>query len=233
MGIVCRINAHPVPEGFSECGGLVGQITGNKTLGTDEVIAEAIRDSYVNGQPGYIKSNITNVMRSMIDHISLDGNGRKIDGYFSFIPYLKGRIEDIARGIDPESNYVKVIARALKEMKIDTSDWTFVIEGAEGNLRVFNLSTGEELNVVRIGEPIVATGLNLRLGEGDTIDWSVAGTEKSGTFAADSIASDATTITVSDPLEEISGPEYNGMSLVLTFRIGGKKAVKSAVIRNV
>jgi len=229
--VICKIAAHPVPEAFSECGGMVGQITGNRTLGTDEVIAEAIRDGHVIGQPAYVKGHLVGVLKSMIDHISLDGNGRKIDGYFSFIPYLRGRIEDVAKGVDKERNYVEVVARALKEMKIDTSGWTFVIEGSEGSLRIYNVSTGEEENVIRVGEAITVTGSGLTMSAGDTVDWSVVGTTKSGTFAASSVTSDATTIVINDTLSQLATSEYDGKTLVLTFHIGGKKAAKAATLR--
>jgi len=229
--IVCKIAAHPVPEAFSECGGLVGQISGNKTLGTDEVIAEAIRDGHVMGQPEYVKGHLTGVLKSMIDHISLDGNGRKIDGYFSFVPYLRGRIEDIAGGVDKEKNYVEVVARALKEMKIDTSGWTFVIESGEGSLHIYNISTGEVEGVVRVGNAITVTGSGTTMGTGDSIAWTVPGTSKGGTFAAANITSDATTIVINDQLSELASSEYDGKTIVLTFHVGGKKAVKSAVLK--
>jgi len=228
--VICRIKSHPVPEGFSECGGNVGQIVGMKTLGTDECIAEAVKDAYVLGKPNYIRAHVEGILKSMIDHIGRDANGRKIDGYFSFIPYLKGRIEKITEGVDPARNYVKVVARALKEMKIDTSGWTFVIEGTEGNLRIFNISTGESANVVTVGKTIIVTGNNVTLSEDDTIDWSVPGTAKAGTFAVSTMTSDATTITINDTLASLNDPAYDGMAILFSFEINGRRATKSAIL---
>ena len=73
------------------------------------------------------------------------------------------------------------------------------------------------------------------MGEGDTVGWEIPEDGRHGNVSPTKITSDATRITLAaDAFSGIvPGPELDGKTVVLTFTIGNRKAVKSAVLRYV
>ena len=225
MGAMITVSTHYLGDK------LVGNIVNPKTLGNDETIKEAIQYNYVIGQPEQIGYNAKGVLKSMIKGISKDADGRKIDEFFSVQPTIKGKGDDITDDIDKSKIAVLAKARALKKLKLDTSDWNVMIEGTSGALAINGISTGEESGQIVIGEDVGINGFGLKLGEGDTISWSVPEAGKSGVVAAAKLTSDMTRITIDgDALEELDDSAYNGMQIIWTLKIGTCRGVKSALI---
>ena len=227
--VICKVSATQLGDKT------VGRIVGLKTLGDAEIVDEALRKAYVSGQANIILGNFCGVMKSMADSSRRDGNGRKIDSVCSIQPWLKGRLEDPADPLDKSKVKVVLKARALKEMSIDVSDWTFVIEGATGTVVVNAVSTGETVGEIVLGEAVHVTGKELAMGEGDTVSWEIPEDGRHGTVSPTKVTSDATRITLAADAFSglVPGPDLDGKTMALTFMIGNRKAVKSAVLRYV
>jgi len=202
-----------------------------KGLDNDETIAEAIKYGYVVGKQDQISANAKGVMKAMLDGIKKDGDGRKIDEYFSLQPFARGRLDNITDDLDKSKIAVKVRARALKQLKLNATDWTVILEGSTGNLVVNGISTGEMSGVINVGETVHINGFNLTLGAGDTVSWSVPSKGKSGTVAASKLTSEYTRIDVAgDALSELASATYDGETIVWTIKIGNLRAVKTATL---
>jgi len=209
----------------------VGRIMNTKTLDANETIAEALRSGYVVGKPDAIRMAVKGVLKAMIDGISRDGDGRKIDAKFSIQPVANGRLDDICDDIDKSKLTVAAVARALKDLQLDTTGWTIILEGSTGSLRIDTISTGEETGVVKVLEDVAFNGTDLDSGTA-TVKWAVLGTTAAGTVAAAKVTADATRLTVTgDALTELNQATYNGKTIVFTVQIGNKKAVKAAVLQ--
>ena len=129
---------------------------------------------------------------------------------------------------------VSVRARMLKEFKVDTTDWTFIVEGSTGTFEIEVITTGERLGQIVLGENVKLNGKELTLGEGDTVSWAVPETGASGTVNASFITSDATRITIArDGLQELFDAENDGKTVVFTVKIGNKRSVKAATMKYV
>ena len=212
-------------------GNVVAHVDNPKTLSNNETIDEAISLGYVKGDRTQIGYNAKGVLKAMIKGISKDGNGRKIDEMFSVQPYTQGRLDDVTDDITKEKVTVVARARALKELKLDDSDWTVTVEGTTGNLRISSITTGESSGVITVGEAIAINGFGLALSEGDSVKWSVTGTDKSGTVASEHLSGDMTRLNIAAAaLAELASAEYNGKTIVWTLKIGGNLGVKSAVL---
>ena len=213
----------------------VGRIVGLKTLGDAEIVDEALRKAYVSGQANIILGNFCGVMKCMTDSVRRDGNGRKIDSVCSIQPWMKGRLDDPSDPLDTSKVKVVLRARALKEMGIDVSNWTFVIEGTTGTVVINAVSTGEKVGEIVLGEAVHVTGKELAMGDGDTVGWEIPEEGHHGTVSPTKVTSDATRITLAADAFSglVPGPDLDGKTIVLTFMIGNRKAVKSAVLRYV
>ena len=212
----------------------IGQFTDLVTLDSGETLREALEYGYVTGKESLLASVAEGVLKAMIDGIRKDGNGRKIDDFVSINAFARGSLKDICDELAKANVKVSVRARMLKEFNVDTTGWTFVIEGATGSFVLEVITTGEKLGVIVLGENVKLNGKELVMGEGDSVSWSVPETGESGTVAASFVTSDATRITIArDGLQELFQPENDGKTIVFTVLIGGKKAVKSAVMRYV
>jgi len=211
----------------------VGRFANRKTLNNDETIQEAIDGGYVVGKKEIIGSTTKGVLRGMVMGIQKDGNGRKINEFISLQPYAKCYLEDVTDSVTKDNCKVRVVARALKEMKPDTTGWSFGIEGASSEtLNVTSISTGEVVNEIVVGEAVDINGFGLSMASGDTLKWSVPGTEKTGTVADAKITSAWTRITVTgDALSELASATYNGKLIVFVLKIGSKTVSKSATLR--
>ena len=211
----------------------VSQIVGGKTLNDDETVQEALDYGYVTGKKDLIRSNAHGVLKSMLVGIQKDGNGRKIDEFFSLQPVTHGKLDDITDDISKDQIGVGVKARALKQLTIDTSDWDITVEGSTGELDITSVTTGEESGQILLGEAVHINGSGIQLGEGDTVKFYVPNTEKSTptTISAEYLTSDATRITIAAAaFSELSGEEYAGKTIVFDLKIGNSRAVKSATI---
>lgn len=212
-------------------GVLLPRIADPKTLGEAETINEALEGGYVIGKADQIAYNVKGVLKSMVRSIAKDGNGRKIDSLFSIQPTIKGGLKDITDDVDRSKIRVVARARTLKDLRLDTSDWTISVEGSTGNINVNAISTGEKTGEIVVGEAVGINGFGLRMGEGDSISWSVPGTSASGTVDAALIDSDMTRITVgAAALAALNDPAYNGKRISWSLRIGNNRAVKTAVL---
>lgn len=211
----------------------VGRIANMKSLDNDATLKEAVDYGYVVGKPEVVKSQVGGTLKAMLAGIARDGDGRKVDGYLSIHAFPKGKLADVTDEIAPGSIKVNARARMLKEFKFDYSNWSFTIEGSTGSLVVFAVSTGEKAGEIVLGEDIKINGKELAMGEGDTLSWEVPDLSRHGNVSASDITSDGTRITVDgDALAPLAGdPAADGKVIVFTLKIGGKKAVKSAVMR--
>lgn len=210
----------------------VGRIANLKTLDDDATIKEAVVNGYVVGKPEVIRAQTCGVLKAMLAGLQRDGDGRKIDGYLSIHAFPKGKLADVTDEIVPGSLKVNARARMLKEFKFDPSDWSFVVEGSTGTLTVYVISTGEKAGEIVLGEDVMINGTELAMGEGDTMSWEVPELSRHGNVNASDITSDGTRITIDgDALAQLAGdPAADGKQIVFTLKIGGKKAVKTAIM---
>ena len=228
MGAIVSIETHLLGDQR------VSNIVNGKTFTNDETIQEAIDGGYVNGKLELISSNTKGLLKSMLAGIQKDGNGRKIDEYFSLQPYPKGRLDDITDDISKDKIDVRVKARALKQLALDTSDWTINVEGSTGDLRISTVTTGEESGhiVVNANEAVHINGSGLKMGADDYVKYYIPDTEKSNptTIAAEKLTSDATRITIAADVFADLTDDYQGKTIVFDIRIGNNRAVKRATI---
>ena len=211
----------------------VGRFANRKTLSNDETIQEAIDGGYVVGKKEIIGATAKGVLRGMVVGVQKDGNGRKINEFISLQPYAKCHLDDPTDPVTKDNCRVRVVARALKEMQPDTSGWSFALEGASSDtLNVTTVTTGEVIGEIVVGEDVDFNGFGLTMGEGDTLRWSVPGTEKSGTVADAKIESAWTRLPVTgDALAELASPEYNGKTIVFVLKVGNATVSKSATLK--
>jgi len=211
----------------------IGHFTSVKTLTNDETIQEAIDGGYVVGKKEAIGSTAKGVLRGMVAGIQKDGNGRKVNEFISIQPFAKCFLPDPTDSVSKDNCKVRLVARALKEMKPDTTNWSFAVEGASSDtLNISTITTGEVVGEIVVGENIDLNGFGLAMGTGDTLKWAVPGSAKSGTVAAAKITSSWTRITVlGDALSELASAAYDGALIVFTLKIGSKTVVKSATLR--
>ena len=210
----------------------VGQFVDLVTLGSAETLKEAIDYGYVTGKITLLATNTEGVFKAMIDGIKKDGYGRKIDDFISINAFPRGRLSDICDELTKANAKVTVRARMLKEFKVDTTKWSFVIEGSTGTFTIEVVTTGEKLGEIFLGEDVKLNGRELAMGEGDTVSWAVPETGLAGTVAAQYVTSDATRITVArDGLQELYDAANDGKTVVFTVCIGNKKSIKSATMK--
>ena len=84
----------------------------------------------------------------------------------------------------------------LKEFKVDTTQWSFVIEGSTGTFAIEVVTTGEADGEYRLGELGHLNGKDLpstEAGEELRVHWEVEGTDKSGDIPAGEDTPDAGT----------------------------------------
>ena len=142
-----------------------------------------------------------------------------------------GRLDDVTDDIDRSKVKVTVRARALKRLRLDTSDWNVVLEGTTGNLVINAISTGERTGEILVGGAVGVNGFGLRLGEGDTVRWSVRGTDRAGLVPAWMLESDMARRTVAgEALAELNAREFNGKTIVFDLRVGTNRGIKSAIL---
>lgn len=210
----------------------VGHIIDLNALDSDATLQEALDYGYVTGKAPVLKSVLEGVMKAMVDGVKKDGNGRKIDDFLSINAFLRGRLEDICDEINRKTAKVSLKARMLKEFVVDTSSWSFEIEGSTGTFQVEVITTGEKIGEIVLGEDVLINGKNLTMGEGDTVKYLVPETGLERTVGASYVTSDASRITVGrDGLQELFDAENDGKTVVFIVKIGNKVARKSAVMR--
>ena len=110
----------------------VGHFVDLVTLGSRETLKEALDYGYVTGKESSLATVAEGVFKAMIDGIRKDGNGRKIDDFVSINAFARGSLKDICDELDRANVKVSVRARMLKEFKVDTTQWSFIIEGSTG-----------------------------------------------------------------------------------------------------
>lgn len=208
----------------------VGAFVDLKNLDTDATVQEALDKGYVVGKKELVVSAVSGVIRSMAANISKDGNGRKIDGIVSIQPSVKCKLPDNCEPVTKDNVEAKLRVRVLKEGAIDTTGWSFTVEGATEGLDVTTITTGEILGEVVIGEAIDINGTGLNLDATDTITWTAE--TQSGTIAAAKRTCSETRITTAaDVLASLTGGEWDGKTIVFTIVSGNRRAVKSATLR--
>ena len=212
----------------------VGRIVDLETLDSTATLKEAIDYGYVTGKQPVLASVLEGVLKAMVDGVKKDGNGRKIDEFLSINAFLRGRLEDICDEINRKTAKVSLRARMLKEFVVDTSNWSFVVEGATGTFQIEVITTGEKVGEIYLGGNVLLNGKNLTMGEGDTVKYLVPETGLERTVGANYITSDASRITIArDGVQELFDASNDGKTVVFTVRIGNKIARKSAIMRYV
>ena len=210
----------------------VGHFVDLVALGSRETLKEALEYGYVTGKESSLAAVAEGVCKAMIDGLGKDGNGRKIDDFVSINAFARGSLKDICDELDRANVKVSARARMLKEFKVDTTQWSFIIEGSTGTFAIEVVTTGEKLGEIVLGENVKLNGKELTMGEGDSVSWSVPETGESGTVGASFITSDATRITIArDGLQELFDAANDGKTVVFTVRIGNRKSVKAATMK--
>ena len=212
----------------------VSNVIDRKSLTNDETIQEALDHGFVVGKPENLSAIARGVLKCMINGVERDGDGRKIDEYFSLQPVATGKLDDITDDIDKSKIGVKARARALKQLKIDTSEWTISTEGTTGDITISSITTGEEDGkiVVNANE---ATHINGNFNTTDelVVKYYIPDTSKSSpvTIATEKITRDATRITIAaEVLAELEAEEFEGKSIFFQVHLGNAVGIKSAEI---
>lgn len=208
----------------------VGLIVENPGFDSDATIQEAIDLGYVVGKKEIIKAQVEGVLKAMFKGVEADGNGRKIDEVISLQPYAVGSLDDPTDDVSKDKIGARLVARMLKQMKLDDGEFSFIIEGATGTLRITVITTGEEEGVITLGEDVQLNGFDLILGEGGKVGYRVPESGVEGEFAAEDVSSDKTRITINGSAfsELAADPANNGRDIVFTVKAGSKKVVKAA-----
>ena len=174
----------------------VGHFVDLVTLGSRETLKEALDYGYVTGKETSLATVAEGVFKAMIDGIRKDGNGRKIDDFVSINAFARGSLKDICDELAKGDVRVSARARMLKEFKVDTTQWSFVIEGSTGTFAIEVVTTGEADGEYRLGELGHLNGKDLpstEAGEELRVHWEVEGTDKSGDIPAGEDTPDAGT----------------------------------------
>ena len=210
----------------------VGRIADLVTLDNDTTIQEALDYGYVVGKKESIKQLVSGVLKAMVDGIKKDGDGRKIDDYLSINAFARAYLKDVTDDFNRSNGKIALRARMLKEFLIDVRDWSFIVEGAVGQLDITSITTGRKIGEVDLGQNVSLNGKGL---DGEVaVAWKVDETGETGTVGAPYVTNDETRITIArDGLQELFDETNDGKTLVFTVTIGNKKAVKSAVMRYV
>ena len=210
----------------------VGHFVDLVTLGSAETLKEALDYGYVTGKESSLAAVAEGVFKAMIDGIRKDGNGRKIDDFISINAFARGSLKDICDELTKANVRVSVRARMLKEFKVDTTQWSFIVEGSTGTFQIEVVTTGEKLGEIVLGENVKLNGKELTMGADDSVSWAVPETGLSGTVGSSYVTSDATRITIAhDGLLELFDAANDGKTVVFTVKIGNKKSVKSATMK--
>lgn len=211
----------------------VGRIVENPGFDSDATIQEAIDLGYVVGKKEVIKAQVEGVLKAMFKGVEADGNGRKIDEFISLQPYAVGSLEDPTDTVTKDKIAVRLIARMLKQMKLDSGKFSFIIEGTTGTLRVTVITTGEEEGVIVLGEDVQFNGFDLEMGPEDKMTYLVPESGVTGEIAHNALTCEKTRITVQGAAfnDLAADPANNGRDIVFTIKIGNKKVVKSATMR--
>lgn len=208
---------------------LVGQFAEEDGLDTDATLSEALEYGFVTSmQKEALLAQIQGVFKAMIRGVETDGNGRKIDGFVSINPFARGRLDDICDEYTASVAKVVAIARMLKEFDIDTSDWSFVIEGSVGSIVVNVVTTGEAVGVVRSGEDIMINGLHLA---GASVGFELPDGHHYG-IAPEYVTSDESRVTIDkDGLADLAAHAADGDIVKFKVTVGNSIGYKSAVYK--
>ena len=183
-----------ISEEICEDGGATARLVNNRVLPLGTAVEEAIRGNYVKGEKGLITAEVQGVIASMVANTAKDGNARQIDGLFTIYPQYVGLI-DPEKGHDPAKNGVETRIRLLKELRIDTSKWTFNdVTPGRVPIRAYNASTGGTVGVVENGTQVKFVGYGLETAT--RVEWRIEGTEKSGVFPESVLGRSANVLTV-------------------------------------
>ena len=223
-----------IPEDISEKGGVRLRLVGNKTVPLETSIKEAKATGCVLGDEELVKRQFEGLVQCMRDGVEADGMARQIDGWVTVYPVFVGPI-DLSKGFDPEKNGVRIRMRLLNEIDVDITDWEFRdVTPGRTPFTLDSASTGELVNMVKVGDPVHVNGRPFPPHDALRVDWAVEGTDKNGTIPADKFTSDATLITIAeDALEELASEEYDGKAVVFTVRGNFSSAKISATLKYV
>lgn len=208
---------------------LVGQFAEEDGLDTDATLSEALEYGFVTSmQKEALLAQIQGVFKAMIRGVETDGNGRKIDGFVSINPFARGRLDDICDEYTASVAKVVAIARMLKEFDIDTSDWSFVIEGSVGSIVVNVVTTGEAVGFVRSGEDIMINGLHLA---GASVGFELPDGHHYG-IAPEYVTSDESRVTIDkDGLADLAAHAADGDIVKFKVTVGNSIGYKSAIYK--
>ena len=211
----------PFNEEITGKAGASVQFVEKTTIPLDTTVKDAIDSLHVMGQPQLVKNNFLGLMKSIAEGVQRDGKPRKIADFLRVYPVLTGPV-DLDKGFDPNVNGLVLGVELLKEMKLDTSDWTFedVTDGRKP-IRIESVK-GSELGVVDGAHDMELNGrgmsakhrVELQL-EGGEVQ-HVMGAHVNGEISRMDIAKAA--------LEALNKPENDGKALTITVRGNFAKA---------
>ena len=226
----------PTSGAISATDGAIAVFVNKKTIPLATTIREAIQNNYTIGQEAFLKNNFIGLCISAAEGVATDGRPRIVAGLVKFFLTPKGEIKD--GRWDPETNRLMLRVRLLKDVKLDTSAWTF--NDVTPGRRQFTINTiraGGVTGEYVIGQRGEVNGdrfPNTEQGETIRVDWAVEGTDKAGTLDPSLVTSNATRINIAESaFAELKAPEYEGKTLTITVRGNFANMKKSAVIRYV
>ncbi len=167
----------PISADFASIGGYVGQLKGRTTYGTSRLIKETLRTKNITFDEKEFRSHLERLLDTAIELVVNNGVNVRIDGYLLFRPVLKGHFKDKTSSFDPAKKHKVVLdVTILKDMKIDTSNWSLhnVTEGvvvkvdgvsSVGMADKDKLTLG--LDILIVGEPLA-----LDLEGGDSVSYT-------------------------------------------------------------
>ena len=222
----------PISEEISEEGGAMATFVNKVTVALDGAIDDAIAGNYCIGNKALVRNLFFGLMKSIADNIMKDGRPRQIGNFITIYPVPTGEI-DLEKGWDREKNGIKIRARLLNEMKVNTDGWTFVdVTPGKKPFTLQSVKAGEEIGVYDVSKLGEINGKNLpstEAGEPLEVHWEVEGTDKSGDIAVDKLSSSVSRIDIAAGALAGLTEDDDGKTLVLTVRgnfSSGKIAAK-------
>ena len=126
---------------------------------------------------------------------------------------------------------IKVIKRPIPEEICEDGGASVIIVGKETVDLETSIDEAKDVLIV-VGENVDFNGFGLAMDAGDTLRWSVPGTEKSGTVESAKIESSWTRLTATgDALAELASAEYNGKMIAFVLKVGNATVSKSATLK--
>ena len=141
-----------------------------KTLGTDEVIAECVESCGLADSPTDVKRLFEIVLSSMIDHTLADGRSRTIDDFFTLRMDIAGNFSRPDAAFDPDKHAITLnLIPAKRLRKMVRTNWP-VNERRRPIGKIDSVHSPDgEIGKLAYGQDIIIEGHDLRLADQDRV----------------------------------------------------------------